>query len=127
MCSLKNSMVVALSLSSSLHLEILEMLLKNSVNAFDFSSSFNLLVYGKMKQSGHFQEILSLFSAADVGIPRLTQLEWNVCLQLTHAMVRTFDSCKQGHLEISVHDIDAGSLFSTSIKSPSGESSSVFL
>ena len=80
-----------------------------------------------MKQSGHFQEILSLFRAAGVGLPKLTQLEWKFCLQLTHTIVRTLDSCKQGHLEISVLVIDVGSLFSTSIKSPSDDSSSVFL
>ena len=44
MCSLKNSMIVVLSLRSSLHLDILEILLKNSVKAIDFSSSFSLLV-----------------------------------------------------------------------------------
>ena len=61
-----------------------------------------------MKQSGHFQEILSLFRAAGVGLPRLTQLEWKVCLQPTHTIVRTLDSCMQGHLESSVPEIDAG-------------------
>ena len=62
---------------------------------------------------------------------RLTQLEWKVCLQLTHKIVTGFlDSTKQGHLESSVAGIDAGSLLSTSRKSPSdvrSASGSVFL
>ena len=53
-----------------------------------------------------------------MGLPRLTQLEWKVCLQFTHKIVKFLDSSKQGHLESSVPDIDAGSLLSTYMKSP---------